>query len=169
MKPKIMPANTAGNKVFIALGTNLGNREKNLQTALTEITTFSRIINKSSIYETEPYGYKKQNDFLNMAIEIETGLSPVELIIRLQEIEHKMGKNREIKNGPRLIDLDILLYNQEIISQPNLKIPHPHMHERNFVLTPLAEISEKTLHPTLKKDIKSLLKNLKNQGWIKKR
>ena len=129
--------------VFIALCTNIGNRKQNLQAALEKIAEATKITKESSIYETNPVGYKEQGKFLNMAIEIETELSPVELMTALHEIEHKMGRNRDtgIKNGPRIIDLDILLYGNEKIDKPNLKIPHPRMHEREFVLKPLSEIN----------------------------
>ncbi len=128
-------------KIYIALGSNLGNRNKNLETSLKEISKFAEITKKSSIYETKPIGYKDQGDFLNMVIEIETELSPTDLMIKLHEIEHKMGRTRRKKNGPRTIDLDILLYKDEIVSEPNLKIPHPRMYKRKFVLEPLAEIA----------------------------
>ncbi len=129
------------NKVFIGIGTNLGDREQNLKTVLEEIAKIAEIKKKSSIHETKPVGYKDQGDFLNMVIEIKTNLLPTDLIIRLHEIEHKMGRAREIKNGPRIIDLDILTYGNLKINEPNLKIPHPRMHERDFVLKPLKEIS----------------------------
>ncbi len=130
-------------KIYLGLGTNLDNRRENLKIALKEIAIFAKIKNKSSIYETEPVGYKDQGKFLNMVIEIEADLSPQELIIRLHEIEHKMGRDRskEIKNGPRIIDLDILLYGNKKIDEPHLKIPHPRMHKREFVLKPLSEIN----------------------------
>ncbi|MBI2634694.1 2-amino-4-hydroxy-6-hydroxymethyldihydropteridine diphosphokinase [Candidatus Peregrinibacteria bacterium] len=159
----------ANNTVFLGLGTNIGNLRQNLNTALDEISQIARISQKSSIYETEPVGYQEQNNFLNMVIEIETALSPVDLIIRLQEIEHKMGKNREIENGPRIIDLDILMYNNEIIDLPGLKIPHPRLHQRNFVLEPFAEISGNILHPILKKNINTLRQNIKYPTWIRKK
>lgn len=155
-----------GNKVYLGLGTNVGNREKNLQIAIEEISQFLKIIKKSSIYETEPVGYKNQEKFFNMAIEIETELEPLELIFQLHEIEHKMGRKREqeIKNGPRIIDLDILLFGDLIINQVNFKIPHPRMHKRKFVLDPLNEIAAEILHPELKKSIKELHKNLSNES-----
>lgn len=129
------------NKAFIGIGTNLGNREQNLKTALEEIGKIAEIKKKSRIHKTKPVGYKNQGDFLNMVIEIETNLLPTNLIIKLHEIEHKMGRVREIKNGPRIIDLDILIYGNLKINEPHLKIPHPQMHERDFVLKPLKEIS----------------------------
>lgn len=150
------------NRVYIALGTNIGNREKNLQTALLELGKNCKIIKKSSIYETEPVGFKDQDDFLNMVIEAETELQPTELIINLQEIEHRMGRVKEILDGPRIIDLDILFYDSQLIDTPNLKIPHPRLHKRNFVLKPLMEIAADFIHPKLKKSVQQLFKELKN-------
>lgn len=147
-------------KVYIALGSNLGDREKNLQIALEEIEKFATIKQKSSVHETEPVG-PPQEKYLNMAIEISTELPPIILLVRLQEIEHKMGRVREIENGPRIIDLDILLYDKYIINQPNLKVPHPRMHKRLFVLEPLQEIAADTTHPTIKQTIKELWTKLK--------
>lgn len=129
------------NKAFIGIGTNIGDRDNNIKNALIEISEIAKIRKKSSIHETKPIGYIDQNDFLNMVIEIETKLRPLDLIIKLQEIEHKVGRVKNIKNGPRIIDLDILTYGDEIINEPNLTIPHPRMHERDFVMKPLKEIS----------------------------
>ena len=128
------------NKVYIALGSNLGNREQYLKNAIEEIKSIGQVKRQSTVHETAAIGYKDQGKFLNQVIEINTDLSPTQLLISLQEIEHKMGRTREIKNGPRTIDLDILLYNQETINQPHLKIPHPRMHKRKFVLDPLSEL-----------------------------
>lgn len=146
--------------VYIALGSNIENREQNLKLALEEIKEFAHITKESKIHETKPWGYKDQDDFLNMAIAIETDLEAINLLARLQEIEHKMGRTREIKNGPRTIDLDILLYGNEIIERKLLKIPHPEMHKRKFVLKPLLEIAESLEHPILKKTIKQLHESL---------
>lgn len=154
-------------KVYLGLGSNLGDRKANLETTLEEISQIITVSKRSQIYETEPYGYKKQRDFLNMVIEIETSLSPTELIIKLHEIEHKMGRLREITNGPRKIDIDIIFYNDEIIESQNLKIPHPDMHKRKFVLKPLTDINEEFIHPILKKTMRELLKNLKSSEKIK--
>jgi len=149
------------NKVYIALGSNLGNREKQLEESLQEISELGKITAKSRIYETEPIGYKEQDKFLNMVIELSTKQTPTELIVKLQEIEHKMGRKREIENGPRTIDLDILLYNQESIDTQYLKIPHPRMHKRKFVLEPLNEIAPNANHPVLNKSVNQLWTNLK--------
>ena len=148
------------NKVYIALGTNLGDRQKNLETAMQELTEFAKILKKSSIYDTKPVGYADQGNFLNMALEAETELSPVELMFRMQEVEHKMGRIREIENGPRIIDLDLLFYDKKILNQKNLKVPHPQLHLRNFVLDPLAEIAPDYIHPELNKSIKTLKSEL---------
>lgn len=148
------------NKVFIALGSNLGDRNKNLEIAQKEISQFAKIIQKSSTHETEPYGYKEQGKFLNMCLEIETELSALELIFRLQEIEHKMGRTREIKNGPRTIDLDILFFNDQIIEEQSLTIPHKQLHKRHFVLAPLNEIASEKKHPILNKTIQELYHSL---------
>lgn len=148
------------NIVYLGLGSNIGNRSQNLTTALTELTQFGTILKKSQIYETEPIGYKNQEDFLNMAIEISTILSPIELIVRLEEIEHKMGRIKEIPDGPRIIDLDILLFGNEIIDTPSLKIPHPKLQKRKFVLQPLSEIAGKLIHPVLNQSIQELNANL---------
>lgn len=150
------------NRVYIALGTNIGDREKNLQTALLELGKNCNITKKSSVYETEPVGFKGQDDFLNMVIEMKTELLPTELIINLQEIEHRMGRVKEILDGPRIIDLDILFYDNQLIDTPNLKVPHPRLQKRNFVLKPLMEIAADLIHPKLKKSIQQLYKELKN-------
>jgi len=155
------------NKVFLGLSSNIGKNAENLKTALSEIEDFAKVEKISSFYKTPPYGYKDQDDFLNIATKISTELTAIELIVKLQEIEHKMGRVREIKNGPRVIDIDILLYNNEIIKHPSLKVPHPEMHKRNFVLAPLAEIAAETKHPILNKTIQTLQKELKNPDKAK--
>lgn len=159
------------NIAHIGLGTNLGKREENLQKALSEIAGFATIVQQSSIYESEPVGYKEQGDFLNMALEIATDLNPLELMRKLQEVEQKMGKKVIRKDGPRVIDLDILLYDNEVVESDNVKIPHPEIENRNFVLTPLAEIAAQKMHPELNKTIGELLKNLTNPDkvWIWKK
>jgi len=149
------------NTVYITLGTNLGDREENLKIALDGITAFGEITKKSSILETPPMGYEDQGDFLNMAIELKTNLSPIDLIIKFQEIEHKMGRTREFKNGPRIIDLDIILFNNEVIETDSLTIPHPGMQTRDFVLNPLSEIAPEVVHPILNKTINELKNGLK--------
>lgn len=150
------PANMKENSIFLSLGSNLGNRAKNLQTAIDEISKFADIKSKSSIYETSPMGYKDQGYFLNQVIEVLSALTPLEMIFRIEEIEHKMGRVREIENGPRPIDIDILFYGETILNNPNLQIPHPGIEKRKFVLIPLEEISPEFKHPISKKTIKQL-------------
>ncbi|MEK7085665.1 MAG: 2-amino-4-hydroxy-6-hydroxymethyldihydropteridine diphosphokinase [Patescibacteria group bacterium] len=149
------------NLVFISLGTNLGNRAQNLEIALEKLLKFVNVIKKSKIYETKPIDYKNQPLFLNMVVKIETKLSARELITKLQEVENEMGRIKKIKKGPRIIDLDILYYNNEIINEPNLKIPHPRAYKRNFVLTPLKELAPDLMDPKKHKTITQLLYGLK--------
>lgn len=137
------------NIAFLSLGTNMGDRLANLQAAIHQLSLTDSLEMKkvSSIYETEPVGYKEQANFLNMVVKIETMLSPELLLDRCLAIEKELGRVREIKWGPRTIDLDILLYNNDNIETEQLKIPHPRMHERAFVLIPLLEIEEDIHHP----------------------
>jgi len=130
------------NKFYLSLGSNLGEREKNLARAMEEIEKRGvRILRRSSIYETEPVEIREQGWFLNCAIEVETDLPPQEFMNALLDIELLLGRRREIKYGPRTIDLDILLQGDTIVNTPQLTIPHPKMAERRFVLVPLAEIA----------------------------
>ncbi|MBU5266124.1 2-amino-4-hydroxy-6-hydroxymethyldihydropteridine diphosphokinase [Virgibacillus proomii] len=137
------------NKVYIALGTNIEPRFNHLQEALQRLQEHKKIsiLKQSSIYETAPVGYTNQADFLNMVIQAETDCTPIELLDYCQQIEKELGRKRTIRFGPRTIDLDILLYNQENIKMERLTIPHPRMHERAFVLIPLNEIAPNTVLP----------------------
>jgi len=130
------------NSVYLALGSNINDREKNLKDAVNMILQMPATSLKtvSNIYETEPVGYVEQDDFLNAALLIETGLKPVQLLEELQAIEKNLKRTREIRWGPRTIDIDILLYGNLDISLPQLEIPHPRMFERAFVLVPLRDI-----------------------------
>ncbi|MCX6734972.1 MAG: 2-amino-4-hydroxy-6-hydroxymethyldihydropteridine diphosphokinase [Candidatus Peregrinibacteria bacterium] len=152
----------AKNKAYLSLGSNIENRKNNLEIAIKEIEKLGIIIKKSSIYETEPVDYKNQPSFLNSALLLETDLSPAELIIKLQEIEHKMGRVKEIEKGPRNIDLDIIFYNNEIVREKHLRIPHPSYHKRNFVLTPLAEIEPEYTDPINHKSVSNLKETIIN-------
>jgi len=127
---------------YIGIGSNLGNRERYIKEAIKKLKEAKgiQVIRVSNIYETEPVGGPKQGKYLNGAIEIETKLKPKELLARLGEIEKELGRTREIENAPRTIDLDILLCGDEKIDEPGLKIPHPRMHERDFVMKPLNDI-----------------------------
>ena len=147
-------------KVFISLGTNLGKKRENLYKAIEYISNTCGIIKqKSRIYSSEPWGYQSFNNYLNQVIEIETVLAPEELIEKLLKIEELMGRKRDgSKVADRIIDLDILFYNDEVRSTRNLKIPHPRMHERNFVILPMVDLDKNFIHPTLKKSMKELKK-----------
>ena len=147
--------------VFIALGSNVGDREVNIKTAIEKIRQRGiKVVKISDIIETEPYGYVDQPKFLNAVLQAETLLSPRELLNTLQEIEKEMGRERKIKWGPRNIDLDIIFYNGLIFNDEDLKIPHPDAHNRIFVIKPLAQIAEDFIHPVLKITVKEILKSL---------
>lgn len=149
------------NLIYLSLGSNLGDREKNLDTALSELKNEGIVIlKKSSIYETAPWGYEKQPEFLNMAMEGLTLLEPYDLLKLIKEIENKIGRKKTIKYGPRVIDIDIIFYNNIILKSEVLTIPHPLMHKRDFVLKPLCEIASEFIHPELKISVKKLLDNL---------
>jgi 2-amino-4-hydroxy-6-hydroxymethyldihydropteridine diphosphokinase len=144
-------------RVFILAGTNLGDREANLAFARRELATQVIVTRSSSCFETEPVGFLDQPRFLNQAIELETELSPRELLAFCQGIETSCGRIRTFPNAPRTLDLDILLYGNAVIQEEALVIPHPRMQDRRFALTPLAQIAPETLHPVLKKSIRMLL------------
>lgn len=155
------------NTVFIGLGTNLGDREKNLKNAIADMQKFIAIEHISSIYETQPVGYEKQGWFLNMVIQGQTQLSPRHLLKKLKAVEKKSGRKPTFHEGPRIIDLDILFYADNIISCDDLIIPHPEIQNRGFVLTPLNEIAPGFIHPKLKKKINNLLNNLIHTKEVK--
>ena len=149
-------------KVFVGIGTNLGNRHKNIEDAFKNLQFYNlKIIKKSPVYETEPYGLKEQPNFLNCVVEIEVEVSPEELLKKFLKIEKEMGRERKIPWGPRIIDLDILFYEDLIINKESLKIPHPDIENRFFVLKPLSDIAPCLVHPIFKKTIKQMLKDLK--------
>jgi 2-amino-4-hydroxy-6-hydroxymethyldihydropteridine diphosphokinase len=152
---------------YLSLGSNLGNREDNIDMALKLLAQRMRLGKVSSIYDTEPLGNTKQPRFLNLACEVFTRLAPEGLLALAKGIEGKMG--RRGKSGePRTIDIDILLYGDEAVDTRDLVIPHPKMAERSFVLTPLAEIAPDIIHPVLKKTIKEMNKAIKEvQGVMK--
>ncbi len=151
---------------YIGLGSNLGNREKMITLSMEYLnrTHNINITKRSSFYETEPVGGPPQGDFINAAIEVETELSPEDLLDKLQEIEVRLKRKRTIKDGPRTIDMDILLYDNIILNTDSLDIPHPLMHKRMFVLEPLTEIAPQLIHPVSGKSIIQLRNMLKNAG-----
>lgn len=142
----------------LVIGTNMGNREENLRTAITLIeTNCGVILKKSSLYETEAWGNTNQPAFLNQALELRTNLSAKKLMKQLLHLERIMGRIRTEKMGPRIIDLDIILMDEEIIQSEFLILPHPHLQDRKFVLLPLAEIAPKAYHPIFNKVVEQLL------------
>ena len=146
------------NKAYLLTGGNLGDREANLKSAIKYIEQYcGTIVQKSSLYETAAWGLQYQPDFYNQVLLINTNLEASNLLEILLRIEYKMGRKREIKMGPRTIDIDILFFNDEIIKMPNLVIPHPRMQDRKFVLMPLAEIAPVFMHPVFHKTVIQLL------------
>jgi 2-amino-4-hydroxy-6-hydroxymethyldihydropteridine diphosphokinase len=139
---------------FIALGSNLDNPRQQVLSAMDEIQTIPhcRVLRRSTLYETEPVGFLDQPQFINAVIKIETHLSPLELLHALQKIELSHGRIRTIKNGPRTLDCDLILYSDITLSSDELTLPHPRMHEREFVLQPLAEIEPTWSHKNVQKD-----------------
>ncbi len=137
------------NKVYIGLGSNVGNKAENLARAHLLIEAMDDVYIKqaSSLYQTTPWGKTDQEDFINQVIEIETELLPLDLLHRLQDIEIKLGRQRDVRWGPRTIDLDVLLYGRETIDLEELKVPHPYLLQRLFVLIPLQEIAPELVFP----------------------
>ncbi|MDL2310344.1 2-amino-4-hydroxy-6-hydroxymethyldihydropteridine diphosphokinase [Peptostreptococcaceae bacterium OttesenSCG-928-C18] len=147
--------------VFIALGSNIGEREKYINLALEDINTkVGTILKQSSTIETKPYGYTDQEDFLNLVIKVDTELSPRKLLESLMSIEKDLDRVRLITWGPRTIDLDIIYYEDKVIEEEDLQIPHIDLYNRNFVLEPLVEIDENFIDPRKNKTVKELLDEL---------
>src|SRR5215472_9885079 len=151
--------------VYLSLGSNLGDREQTLQSALDRLQAPDlRIRRISSVYETEPVDFKEQRFFLNLVAEAETDLFPMLLLARTQKVELQLGRKRTgPPKGPRTIDIDILLYARFTIQSARLDVPHPRMHERRFVLAPMLELAPDLRHPALGRTIKELLANLEGQ------
>lgn len=144
--------------IYLALGSNIGDRETNLRAAIQSISADGiLVLHESPVYETEPVGLTEQRWFLNMVVEAETALFPMQLLTRTGKIERASGRVRTVANGPRTIDIDILLYGNAVIRTPRLEIPHPRMHERRFVLAPLADLAPGLRHPLLRQTVRQLL------------
>lgn len=147
--------------VYFSLGTNLGDKEHNLRLAVQKIEErIGKVISLSAFYATAPWGFSSENTFLNAAVCVETFLPPLSVLYLTQEIEREIGRTRKSVGGvysDRLIDIDLLLYDDRVMDTPELKLPHPLMHERRFVMEPLAEIAPDLVHPVLKKKMRELL------------
>ena len=157
-------------KIFIGIGSNIGNSRGNCLTSIKNISKDNRAtrISSSSLYLTSPVSKVKQRDFINCAISLEWEGTPLELQSLLQRIETSMGRTRKIKNGPRIIDLDILLFSDLILSNPHLIIPHPELHKRRFAIIPCLEIEPEIIHPLYKKPLKSFLCEIEEEQMCKK-
>lgn len=154
-------------RIYLGLGTNLGDKELNLRVAVQKIEErIGKVISLSAFYATAPWGFSSDNAFLNAAVCIETTLSPLEVLFESQSIEREMGRTHKSVNGvysDRVIDVDLLLYDDLILDTPTLKLPHPLMQERAFVMEPLAEIAPDVMHPVLNKTMQELYRTLVSQ------
>jgi len=155
---------------YIGIGSNLGDKVLQCQRAVQEILKIDRhrLLAQSSLYKSLPLGYTDQDWFVNGVIEIETDLEPLPLLQELKSIEERFGRRQTFRWGPRVIDLDILFYGERKVREALLEIPHPRLHERQFVLIPLAEIASEFVHPVLGKTIRELLENFPHDQGVEK-
>ncbi len=154
--------------IYLSLGSNLGDRAANLERAIEALPDVGvKVLRSSSIYETEPVDFLAQPWFLNCVVEARTSLEPRPLLQELQAIERKLGSSKLIPRGPRIIDLDVLFYDDEVIRENGLEIPHPRLAERRFVLVPLVEIAPELLHPVLNVTAATLLANTQDHSAVR--
>ena len=146
--------------VYLALGSNMGNRLSNLKAAVLNLTPQMTVKQKSSVYETPPWGFTEQDAFLNQVVKVTTYLEPEALLRHLKRMETALGRVPNFQNGPRVIDIDILFFGNMIINTPPLVVPHPRLHERAFVLVPFAEIEPDFIHPILQRPINKILEDV---------
>jgi len=154
--------------VYLSLGSNLGDRSGNLQGALARLEALGKVVAVSSFYETEPVDLAAQPWFLNCAVKLDTEKMPKQLLGNILELEQEMGRRRNLQKGPRTIDIDILLFGTSIVETLGLTIPHPALHQRRFVLEPLAEIAPEVRHPVFKRTIRELRDALPPGQTVKK-
>jgi 2-amino-4-hydroxy-6-hydroxymethyldihydropteridine diphosphokinase len=156
-------------QAFLMLGSNIGDRDRYLKEAVEAIANLegSEVRRVSSVYETEPWGKKDQGMFLNQVVEVETELEPRELLTACQKIEKTLGRKREEHWGPRTVDIDILLYGESVIDEETIKVPHPHLSGRRFVLVPLAEVVPEVSIPGLGETVSNVLKGCPDRGNVK--
>jgi 2-amino-4-hydroxy-6-hydroxymethyldihydropteridine diphosphokinase len=150
--------------IYLALGANLGDREASLRLARASLAPQVQVLAASPIYETAPWGYLEQPPFLNQVLQVESDLSPIDLLAHLKQIEELMGRKSNFHNGPRLIDLDILFYHDQIVNQAGVLIPHPRLAERAFVLVPLADLAPNMRHPALGLTVAEMLASTGRDG-----
>lgn len=153
--------------VYLALGTNLGDRLANLKQAIAALTPQLEVKAKSQVYETPPWGFEDQPKFLNQAVKANTYLDPLPLLKHLKRLEVALGRQVSFPNGPRLIDIDILFYDDLVLHTPPLVLPHPRLHERGFVLLPLMDIAPDLVHPQTKQSVREMA-GLSNLEGIEK-
>lgn len=154
-----------GKTAYLSLGSNVGDREKSLQSAVNLLHGPGlRILRLSPVYETAPQDLPRQGMFLNLVAEVETDLFPRQLLARLQQVEKRLGRERRVAKGPRTIDIDILLYGGFVVDAPDLVIPHPRLHQRRFALEPLAVLAPGLRHPVLRRTVEELLEKTRDQA-----
>jgi len=155
--------------IYLSLGSNIGDRAANIARAVSALAQHGvRVTRQSSLYETEPVDFRDQDWFLNCVVEAQTDLEPAEIMDALLQIERSLGRHRLVPKGPRLIDIDILLFGLSVVRTPELEIPHPRMAERRFVLVPFNEIASDALHPFLNKTIAELLATTPDVSEVRK-
>ena len=156
-------------KAFIGLGSNLGDREANIRQALEQLEQLpeTTLVRGSSLYDTEPVGVPDQPNFLNGVVEVETFLAPRQLLWNLMLIERRLGRVRTQRWGPRVIDLDLLLYADQVLDEPDLQVPHPHMTQRSFVMVPLVELEPLLVHPVTGQTMLAILQRLGAEPLVK--
>lgn len=153
-------------EVYLGLGSNLDDRLDNLQRAIDELDKIGQVVSRSKIFETEPWGEENQPKFLNTCVKFETEIAPEDLLESVKAIEKSLGREDSYRWGPRLIDIDILFYDQEVVNSQRLTIPHPGLAQRAFVLVPLTQIGARIIHPTLGQTVEQLLAAVDSRGVV---